>query len=295
LREHYKKKYIEDVRAELHRKAQIGAGREGLITINVTDESPQRASEMANAFIDEFGSLLQNMAVQEAKNRLVYLEKKRSETVQKLSQAEENLRCFSEGSSVLQVDAQTRSVLEYMATLRATIDSKEVQIKVLREQATPYNYDMIKLETELKGLREKLRSAEAQESQNPKTCDAMITTSKMPALGLEYARLYRETKFQNQLFQLYSKLVELAHLDEVRAAEVVHVVDRALPPEKRSNQRLMPAALAGLGTFLVMVFLVFLLEYWQGIRLGEDIVNRLRLIDEYLTPWYRFLFFWKKH
>jgi len=231
------------------------------------------------------------MAVQEATDRLVYLEKKRTETVQNLSKAEESLRNFSEVSSVLQVDAQTRGILEYIATLRATIDSKEVQIKVLREQATPFNYDLIKLETELKGFREKLREAGAQESPNLKTGDSMIATSKMPALGLEYLRLSREAKFQDQLYQLYIKLVELARLDEVKGAAVVHVVDRALLPEKRSNQRLMPAVIAGLGTFLVMVFLTFVMEYWQGVRLREETANRLRLIDEYL----RHLQFWKKY
>ena len=295
LREHYEKKYLEDVRKNLNQRAQISAGRDGLITINVTDESPQRAQEMANAYIDELDSLLRNMAVQEATDRLVYLEKKRTETVQNLSKAEESLRNFSEGSSVLQVDAQTRGMLEYIASLRATIDSKEVQIKVLREQATPFNYDLIKLETELRGLREKLREAGAQESQNLKTGDVMIATSKMPALGLEYLRLYREAKFQEQLYQLYNKLVELARLDEVKGAAVVHVVDLALPPEKRSNQRLMPATIAGLGTFLFMIFLVFVLEYWQASRLQGETANRLKLMNEYLEPWHRSFLFWKKH
>ena len=294
LRAHYKMTYLEDLRKKLNQRVQISAGRDGLIAINVTDASPQRAQEMANAYMDELDSLLQNMASQEARNRLVYLEKKRSDTVQNLSKAEESLRNFSECSSVLQIDAQTRSILEYIASLRATIDSKEVQIKVLREQASPFNYDLIKLETELSGLKEKLRNAEVQESQNPKTSDAMITTSKMPTLGLEYLRFYREAKFQEQLYQLYNKLVELAHLDEVKGAAVVNVVDRALPPEKRSNQRLMPAAMAGLSTFLVMVFLTFVMEYWQGVRLREETANRLKLLDAYLTPLYRSLLFWKK-
>ncbi|MBM4300106.1 MAG: hypothetical protein FJ121_01025 [Deltaproteobacteria bacterium] len=295
LREHYDKKYLEDVRKNLNKRAQISAGRDGLITITVTDESPQRAQEMANAYIDELDSLLRSMAVREATDRLVYLEKKRTETVQNLSKAEESLRNFSEVSSVLQVDAQTRGMLEYIATLRATIDSKEVQIKVLREQATPFNYDLIKLETELKGFKEKLRDAEVQESQHLKTGDAMIATSKMPALGLEYLRLYRETKFQEQLYQLYIKLVELARLDEVKGATVVHVVDRAPPPEKRSNQRLIPATTAGLGTFLFMIFLVFVLEYWQASRLRGETANRLKMMHEYLKPWHRPFLFWKKH
>jgi tyrosine-protein kinase Etk/Wzc len=288
LREHYGLTHREDVRQKLHQRVQIEAGRDGLITINVTDTNPQRAQEMANAYVDELDGLLQQMGGQEAKRRLTYLEKKREETLHNLVQDENNLRNFSERTSILQVDAQTRNTLEYIATLRATIDAKDVQVKVLQEQATPFNYDVIKLETEVKGLKEKLHAAEGQEVQNPRTSGAMIASSKIPALGLEYLRLYREVKFQEKLYKLYSKLVEMAHLDEAQGALILHVVDRARVPEKRSNQRLVPAALAGIGTFLFMVFLAFVLEYWQDARRREETANRLKLIDEYLSPWFRF-------
>lgn len=293
LREYYRKKFLEDARKNLDARVKITPGKDELITIEVTDESPQLAQEIANAYMDELGILLQNMAYREAEGRLAFLEKKRSETGQKLANSEENLRNFSECSNVLQIDAQTRSILEYIATLKATIDSREVQLKVLQEQATPFNYDLIKLETELKGLREKLHEAEAQESKDPKTCNAMITTSKMPGVGLEYLRLYREVKFQEQLFSLFNKLVEMARLDEVKGSAVVPVVDRALRPEKRSNKRLDPATLAGLGTFLFMVFLVNLLEYWQTARLEEETAKRLKLMNEYLEPWRQYFLFWK--
>jgi uncharacterized protein involved in exopolysaccharide biosynthesis len=105
--------------------------------------------------------------------------------------------------------------------------------------------------------------------------------------------LYREVKFQEQLFNLYSKLVELARLDEVKCSAVVPVVDRALRPEKRSNTRLGPAALAGLVTFHFMVFLVNFWEYWQTARLEEETAKRLKLMNEYLEPWRRYLLFWK--
>jgi len=293
LREYYGKKYLEDARRNLSARVKITPGKDDLISIEVTEKSPQLAQEIANAYTDELGRFLQNMAFREAEGRLAYLEKKRSETGQNLPNSEEALRNFSESTNVLQIDAQTRTILEYIATLRATIDSREVQLKVLQEQATPFNYDLIRLETELKGLREKLHEAEAQESQNPKTCNPMITTSKVPAVGLEYLRLYREVKFQEQLFNLYNKLVELARLDEAKGPAVVPVVDRALRPEHRSNKRLGPAILAGLGTFLFMVLLVNIFEYWQTARLEKETAKRLKLMNEYLEPWRQYFLFWK--
>jgi capsule polysaccharide export protein KpsE/RkpR len=239
---------------------------------------------MANAFIEELDKLLQAMAHNEAKERLIFLERELHQSSLKLVQAEEALRCFSEKSSVLQIDAQTRSMLEYIATLRATIDSREVQLLVLRQQATPMNYDLIRIETELKGLREKLRGAEAQEAKN--LCgDSMIATGKVPSLGLEYLRLFRDVKFQEGQFQLYNKLVELARMDQVRTAAVIQVVDYALPPERRSNTRGRKALLAGGLIFFTMIFAAFIKEYWDQARIREEESKRMAILSQYLKPW----------
>jgi len=114
-----------------------------------------------------------------------------------------------------------------------------VQIQVLRQQATPSNYDVIRLETELKGLKDKLRTSEAQWDQ---VCagDVCLPSSKVPALGLEYIRLYREAKFQEGLYQLFTKMAEIARLDMVKDVTVIQVLDRAKPPERRSNKRVIP-------------------------------------------------------
>ncbi len=287
LRKLYDKKYIEDVRKKLGKMAEINLGRTGLISIEVTDENPQRAAEMANAFIEELDALLQKLARKEASERLAFLEKERAQANQRLAKAEEELRTFSEQSSVVQIDYQTKGMLEYISSLRAAVDSKEIQLQVLRQQATPFNYDLIRLETEIKGLKEKLRATEEQESQMPTSGQAMIATSKVPALGLEYMRLYREAKFQEGLSQLYLKLVELAHLDEVRVAAVVQIVDFARPPEKRSSQRLVPALAASIATFFIMIFILLIWEYCRGIPTREETARRLAILGDYLQPWSR--------
>ena len=124
----------------------------------MTDKDAQRAAEIANAFIEELDKLLQRLAHQEARERQTFLEKERVQAIHNLTKAEETLRTFSEKNSVLQIDTQTRGAIEYIARLRGEIDAKEVQIQVLRQQATPFNYDVVRLETESKGLKEKLRA-----------------------------------------------------------------------------------------------------------------------------------------
>jgi len=279
--------YIEDVRKELSENVEITAGRDdGIISVEVTDEDPKTAADMANAFLAALNDLLQEMTTQEAKERLAFLEKERSQTIANLNKAEEELRNFSERSSVLQIDAQTKGMLEYIATLRASIDVKEVQLRVMRQQATPFNYDVIRLETELKGLKEKLQAAEAQEAINPRAGDVMIPISKVPQLSLEYIRLFREAKYQDKLYELYCKLVELARLDTVRTALVLQVVDRGTLPEKKSKpKRLLITVLISGFTFFLMIIVSFWSEHRKQHMEQASNQRKLAEIKECLMSW----------
>jgi tyrosine-protein kinase Etk/Wzc len=285
LKKLYKTKYIEDTRKALKKSAKITAGKkDAIITIEVTDKNAKRAADIANAYTEELDKFLQGLGVREATGRLAFLEKELTLANVKLTNAEEALRNFSEKNSVIQIDTQTKGMLQYIAQLRAEIDTKEVQVQVMRQQATSYNYDVVRLETQVKGLKDKLRAAEKQWDQ---TCmgDICLTTSKMPVLGLEYIRLLRNVKFQEGLFQLYTKMVEIARLDMVKDVAVVQVLDQAMPPGKRSNTRQVPSLIAGVVTFFVMIFFVVFREYLRRIEQNEDIVERLAVLKTYLQPW----------
>ena len=284
LKELYGAKYLEDTRQALRNSAKINLGKkDGIIVVETTATSPKLAAEIANGFCDELDRVLQGFAVQEAKGRLAFLEQERLQASQNLTKAEEGLRKFSEKNSVLQIDTQTRGAIEYIAKLRAEIDTKEVSIQVLRQQATPFNYDVVRMETEIKGLKEKLRAAESQWENC--VSDVCLPTSKTPTLGLEYLRLFREAKFQESLYQLFTKMVEIARLDMVRDVAVVQVLDPATPPERRANKRLGPSILAGMLTFFLMSMVAFGREYLQKVNHEDDYRQRLSVLKYYMRPW----------
>ena len=288
LRELYRPGYrvfgepqLEDIRKKLGKKSKIDVGKDGIIVVEVTDKDPKRAAAMANAFAEELDKLLQEMSSKAAREHLAFMEKEHQKVSHNLVKTEEAMKRFSEANNVLLIQDQVKGMIEYVAILRANIDAKEVQLKVLRQQATPFNYEVIRMETELKGLKETLRETERQ-SEQTLFGDLGIATSKVPALGLEYLRLYREGKFQEILYQLYGKLVEMAHLDEVRDTAVLQVVDQATPPGKKSKpKRLLITALAGFGSFLIMIFVAFALEHWHNASYSDSDALRVKQIKEY--------------
>lgn len=277
----YKTKYIEKARLNLDRQTVFQVGKaDGIISVTVTDKDAVQGAAIANAFIEGLGKLLQGLVAHEAKARLVFLEKELAQANLNLTKAEEALRSFSEKNSVIQIDTQTRGTLEYIARLRAEIDTKEVQIRVLRYQATPRNSEMIRLEMELNGLKERLQAAECNQVPGSDIC---LTTSKVPTLGLEYLRLYREVKFQDGLYQLYTKMVELARVDMVRDVAVIQFLDRARPSEIRANKRVLPALQFGIILFMIMSIGFWGKEVWEKNTQRKS--QRWVLFMSYLEPW----------
>ncbi len=286
LRERFRASYVEQAREKLAKKTDIRTTKFGIITIEVTDRDPRRAAEMANAYTEELSRLLKEIAAQETTDRLALLEKERHEAEVRLAKAEEDLRAFSEKNRVLLPDVQTRSVLEYLANLRATIDYREVELQVLKQRATPNNHEVMRLEAELSGLREKLRRAEMQEGTPEGQGHAMIAAGMMPVLGLEYLRLYRETRYQEGLYKLYCKLVEIARLDQAREAVVVQVVDRASPPERKSKPKRVLTVLVVSGfTFLTLTMYILLRERLRTKAVTPEHMERVRSLKAALEPW----------
>ncbi len=286
LRKEFKATYIEDARSELEKIAKFRSTRHGLIAVEVTHREPAKAAAIANAYLEELANLLREMADQEASERLTFLERERREAGLRLAKAEEELRQFSEKNIVLLPDAQTRSMLEYIASLKAAIDFREVELQVYKQWATPFNFQVQQVETELKALREKLRQAEGPESSPGDASQVMIAVSKLPTLGLEYLRLYREVRYQEGLYRVFSKLAEIARLDHARDALVLQVVDHAKPPEKKSYPKRLVILLIVTGaTFLIMILSAFIFEHFSAFPQSPEDRDRRQRFQAALEPW----------
>jgi uncharacterized protein involved in exopolysaccharide biosynthesis len=107
--------------------------------------------------------------------------------------------------------------------------------------------------------------------------DPLMSSGRVPEMGTEYLRKLRQLKYNETLFELLSKQFELAKLDEARDAVVIQVIDRAVPPERKSRpERALIVILATAAMLFLSVFIVLLLEHpWK--KSGKP------LADDYLT------------
>jgi tyrosine-protein kinase Etk/Wzc len=229
----YRVKNLTDAREELASATRFNSSKYTLIQISVEDHDPQRAADMANAYVSQLQKQNSRLAVTEASQRRLFFERELEEEKAHLAEAEADLKRTQEQKGIYQVSSQVEAVIRSMAQLRAEVVAREVGLQRLKAGATTQNPEVLRQEVELTALRGQLRSLEASDGKKTPG-DPLLATTAMPEAGLEYLRRLREVKYRESLFELLAKQYEAARIDEAREAPLIQIVDKAVRPDKRS-------------------------------------------------------------
>lgn len=244
LQQRYEDEYLQDARKSLEAASSITAGKDGLITVEFSDQNPEFAAKVANAYVEELGNLLSRLAVTESQQRRVFFEKQLELTKQRLVDAQQALA--ASGVSVTALNTNPSIALEGPARLRAQVTAQEVKLASMRAYLTENAPQFRQALNELAALRSQL--AKVEKEQTPSAAEG----------GSEYVSKYREFKYQETLFELFARQYELAKVDESREGAVIQVVDAATPPERKSKpKKALIAIAATLGSGFVLLFFVF--------------------------------------
>jgi uncharacterized protein involved in exopolysaccharide biosynthesis len=279
LRELYKTKKMEDTRTALRNNSRfLASSKDGLIRIIVDDHDPNRASEMANAYVDELYSMNSHLAITEAAQRRVFFDQELADEKSALTAAENDLKQTSEKTGVIILSGQAASLIQSLAQLRAQIASREVQISAMRTFATDENPNIIRIQEEIGSLRGQLAKLE-KDPRNPESNTDAIPAGRVPAITLEYARKLREVKYHETLFELLAKQYEAARIDEAKAAPIIQVVDRSVPPDKKSgpHRLLITLGCGFIGFCLGNLFVVCTQALHRATQVPEHAIKLARI------------------
>jgi uncharacterized protein involved in exopolysaccharide biosynthesis len=278
LRKLYNVKRYQDARKVLEKRSEIDPEKEGLISIQVSDRDPKRAAAIANAWVDQLGTLNQSLALTEAAQRRAFFEQKLAQERDDLSKAEVSLKQIERTTGVIQPDAQTRALISAVADARAQIAAKQVQLQSLRTYATENNPDVKRVEKELAELQAQSAKLSQVERSGRQAGEGnlQVPTGQVPEADIEYLRASRELKYHETLYDFLSRQLEAARIDEAKNAVLVQVVDRAVEPERKSSpKRLLIVAVTAVVAFLLACFVVLVRESLR--RRRQDPVEGPRL------------------
>jgi tyrosine-protein kinase Etk/Wzc len=229
----YKTKKLSKTEQALAKRTRFIPGKDTLITISVDDHDPKRACDIANAYLDELQKQNNRLALTEAGQRRVFFEQQLNKEKDLLANAEADLTRTEEQTGLIRPSGQAQMQIAAIAATQAAIASRQIELSALSRGATEQNPEVVRLNSEIEGLRVQLNKLEDSEIQ-PTPGNIEVPTAKVPELTLVYARKERETKYHEALYQFLLRQLESSKLDESRAAPLVQVVDTAVIPDTRS-------------------------------------------------------------
>jgi tyrosine-protein kinase Etk/Wzc len=230
----YESKTMVDTRRDLAANSQIYSGKDGLISVDVEDTDPERAAAMANAYVEELQALTKSLAISEAAQRRVFFEQQLKDAKEQLAAAETSLQRTQESTGLISLDEQGRAIVESVARLRGQIAAKEVELTAMNTFATEVNPERVRVQEQIHGLKAQLTKLQKTRQSND---ESFLSTSQVPAAGLEYVRRLRDVKYYEAMFEILAKQFEAAKIDEAKEATVVQLVDRAVPPDRKHKPK----------------------------------------------------------
>jgi uncharacterized protein involved in exopolysaccharide biosynthesis len=260
LTERYNTKYKQDTRLVLTNVVQVASGKDGLITIDANDRDPAFAAQLANAHIEELGKLLDRLVVTEAQQRRVFFEKQLTNAKVNLTKAEQALRASGVGVGALNADPT--AAVAGLAKLKATVAAQEIKLASMRSYLTESAPDFKQAQTELFAMRSQMAKAEKEEPANASDSD--------------YIAKFRDFKYYETLFELFSKQYEMARVDEAREGTVIQVVDVAQPPELKSKpKKALIAMMTTLAVGVALLLFVFIRQALRGVSQTPETAEKL--------------------
>jgi len=261
LMEKFESESMDGTRETLRSKKSADTDtKTGMVTISVMDKDPEFAATLANTYVKELQDFLQEIAISDAAQQRLFLEEQVKETHVKLLQAENELAEYQKKTGILNASRQASSLMSAIATFRARISAKEVELEALRTYASPNNPKVQQLQAEIQGLKEQTAKLQAQASEGS---DQSFNLSELPDAGMEYLRKMRDQKFYETLYGLLLRQFEQAKMAEARDPAIIQVIDEAVPPElKAKPQRKKIVILATVLGFFLSVFMAFVMEFF---------------------------------
>ncbi|MFG6468721.1 Wzz/FepE/Etk N-terminal domain-containing protein [Roseateles sp. BYS87W] len=243
----YDEKLAHDVRLKLADRTRVSIGKkDGVITLEVDDESPQRAADMANAYVEEVRKLTAGLTLTEAQQRRAFFEGQLKQVRAKLDSAQAALQ--GTGVSTESIKAEPKAAVEALAKLRAELTNAEVRLQMLSSSLSSNTPEVQQQTAAVSRLRAELNRAGQAERSAPGG----------------YVGAYREFKYQETLFDLIARQYELARVDESRDGGQLQVIDVAQVPERKSKPKRSFFMIAGFALGLLLM----------GLQTGRELKAR---------------------
>jgi uncharacterized protein involved in exopolysaccharide biosynthesis len=247
----YSTKFIEDCRKRLEMNTVvISDAKTNIIEISVTDRSPTRASQIANAYVTELNAVLAAVNTSTAHRERLFLEARLDEVHQKSEADAREFAQFASQNGAIDIPEQAKSMVAAGAELESELIAAQAELKGLQQIYASNN-------ARVRAARARVQELQSQVNKfggknvNPATDTSLAqdqlypSVRQLPLLGVKYLDLYRRSKVDEVVFELLTREYEVAKIQEARETPTAQVLDPALVPSRKSSPHRVIITLCG--------------------------------------------------
>ena len=285
----YGGRYRQDARKMLEKRTAVDEDRKsGVLVITVTDVSPQRARDLAQAYVEELDRLVSQVSTSAARRERIFIEQRLAAVKTDLEAAEQQFSAFASKKGTPDIKEQAKAMVESAALLQGQVIATQSELQGLEQIYTSNNVRVRALRARLNELQsqlQKLGGTDAPLVPDSATPDSSApepmypSIRQLPLLGVEWADLYRKMKIQETVYELLNQQYELTRIQEAKEIPTIRVIDPANLPERKSwPPRLLIILLLTSISLLVTTGCILGSAYWQTVdphNPGKMLAKRL--------------------
>ncbi len=280
---------LEKGRKKLLKKIAVESSTEGIIQLRFEAHDPELAADVANAFVAQLDKINKEKSTSRAKNSRIYIENQLKITEEKLAVVAKQLAEFQAKYKAVSLETQTETAIQEAGELKGRIIAKEVELGVALQSFKPDHIIVIKLKKELEELKKHYENLQYGNGETlPDQKEFYIPFADVPGVGLELARLMRDLKVQETVWELLNQQYYQAKIQEARDTPTIQVLDEAVPPEMRSKpKRKTLILISGFLALLFSIFWAYAVEFFENLKQNASAFKKtLTMIEQLKTDFY---------
>jgi capsule polysaccharide export protein KpsE/RkpR len=269
LRRVYHYKLYIDTRNKLTEKTTIAEDKKsGIISISVTDRAPNRARDIAEAYVEELDKLVNSLSTSSARREREFLEQRLKSIKSDLDASSVALSQFSSRNATLNPQGQGLALFDSATRLQGELITAQSGLSGLKAMYSDDNVRVREAQARIDELQSQLRKmgsiAENTDGADLKSDQGYPSIRQLPILGVTYADLYRKVSMQESIYETLTRQYELARVEEAKEIPPIKVLDEPQVPERKSSPHRTIIVLVGIMlSALAGIVWITATEFWK--------------------------------
>jgi hypothetical protein len=239
---------VREAKVALARKVDVHLLLGGVLEVETTTHDAANSVALTSAYVTAISNRIGQLGRQTIKSKTAIVARRFEDARMKVVQTETALQAFRSQNRLAEPEIQLGSELSLRAQQQAQLQAKTVELQVMQQTAGPDNPALQAVQGEVAALR-----AQIGQSERPTLGAAGPNVSGLSVLQNRYLNLFRDYRFAQALYEVYSRASEQVAVENMVAESATYI--QLVEPAHLDADRHYNISAIALFSLLVLIIL----------------------------------------